>query len=89
MYADGILTHVKRTKQIGKYTYYVGKIKGYNVIYDGVNYAHCTGACAVGTQQFIDGMGEIKDSYTIGEIIEMTKNEYGGEIFRKFFEVEQ
>ena len=131
LYADGILTHVKRTKQIGKYTYYVGKIKGYNAIYDGVNYAHCedfvsgvsdltfktakdrgaeqykgltkdsevsfedgrtmyriiTGACAAGTQQFIDAMGEIKDSYTIGEIIEMTKNEYGGEIFRKFFEV--
>ena len=133
LYADGILTHVKRTKQIGKYTYYVGKIKGYNVIYDGVNYAHCkdfesgvsdlafkaaknrgaeqykgltkdsvvsfedgrtmyrviTGACAAGTQQFIDAMGEIKDSYTIGEIIEMTKNAYGGEIFRKFFEVEE
>lgn len=131
LYADGILTHVKRTKQIGKYTYYVGKIKGYNVIYDGVNYAHCkdfvsgvsdltfkaakdrgaeqykgltkdsvvsfedgrvmyrviTGACEAGTQQFIDGMGEIKDSYTIGEIIEMTKNAYGGEIFRKFFDV--
>ena len=130
LYADGILTHVKRTKQIGKYTYYAGKIKGYNVIYDGVNYAHCedfvsgvsdlafkaaknrgaeqykgltkdsvvsledgrtmyrviTGACAAGTKQFVDGMGEIKDRYTIGEIIEMTQNAYGGEIFRKFFE---
>ena len=124
------MTHVKREKQIGKYTYYVGKIKGYNVIYDGVNYAHCkdfeigvsdlafkaaknrgaeqykgltkdsvvsfedgrtmyriiTGACAAGTQQFIDSMTVIKDSYTIGEIIEMTKNAYGGEILRKFFE---
>ena len=130
LYADGILTHVKRKKQIGKYTYYIGKIKCKNVISDGTYYAHCknfeegvsdlafkaakdrgaeqyngltkdsvvsfedgrtmyrviTGACAAGTQQFIDGMEEIKDSYTIGEIIEMTKNAYGGEIFRKFFE---
>ena len=130
LYADGILTHIKRKKQIDKYTYYIGKIKGKNVISDGTYYAHCknfeegvsdlafkaakdrgaeqyngltkdsvvsfedgrtmyriiTGACAAGTQQFVDGMEEIKDSYTIGEIIEMTKNAYGGEIFMKFFE---
>ena len=49
-------------------------------------YRVITGACAAGTQQFVDGMEEIKDSYTISEIIEMTKNAYGGEIFRKFFE---
>ena len=130
LYADGILTHVKRKKQIGKYTYYIGKIKCKNVISDGTYYAHCknfeegvsdlafkaakdrgaeqyngltkesvvsfedgrtmyrviTGACAAGTQQFIDEMTEKKESYSISEIIEMTKNAYGGEIFRKFFE---
>jgi len=41
IYADGILTHIKSEKSIGKYTYYVGKIKGRNVITDGTNYAHC------------------------------------------------
>ena len=129
LYADGILTHVKRKKQIGKYTYYIGKIKCKNVISDGTYYAHCknfeegvsdlafkaakdrgaeqykgltkdsvvsfeegrtmyriiTGACAA-TQQLIDEMTEKKESYSISEIIEMTKNAYGGEIFRKFFE---
>ena len=49
-------------------------------------YRVITGACAAGTQQFIDGMTEIKERYTIGEIIEMTKNAYGGEIFERFFE---
>ena len=130
LYADGILTHIKRKKQIDKYTYYIGKIKGKNVISDGTYYAHCknfeegvsdlafkaakdrgaeqyknltkdsvvsfeegrtmyriiTGACSAGTQQFIDDMTEKKESYSISEIIEMTKNAYGGEIFRKFFE---
>ena len=41
LYADGILTHVKGKKTVGKFTLYVGKIKGKNVVSDGVNYAHC------------------------------------------------
>ena len=41
LYADGILTHIKRKRKIGAYTYYQGKIKGKNVIFDGENYAHC------------------------------------------------
>ena len=41
LYADDILTHVKRTEKIGDYTLYVGKIPGQNVLFDGVNYAHC------------------------------------------------
>ena len=41
LYADDTLTHVKRTKKIGAYTLYVGKIPGHNVLFDGVNYAHC------------------------------------------------
>ncbi|MDL2324030.1 hypothetical protein LJC61_02605 [Ruminococcaceae bacterium OttesenSCG-928-A16] len=40
-YADGILTHVKGKKTIGKYTFYTGKIKNKNVITDGEIYAHC------------------------------------------------
>jgi hypothetical protein len=130
LYADDILTHVKRKKKVGNYDYYVGKIKGMDVIFDGEHYAHCkniedginqlafkteadrgaeqyrgidmdepipfgdakvmyrviTGACEQGTQRFIDSLGELKESYTVREIIEMTKNAYGGGVFRMFFE---
>lgn len=130
LYADGILTHIKRKKLIGEYTYFIGKIFGDNVIFDGENYAHCksfrdgvidlnfkaaserganqyneltldsvvkyedarvmyriiTGACQQGTQHFIDGLKEIKDEYTIREIVELTKGQYGHETFKKFFE---
>ena len=41
LFADGILTHVKRAKKIGEYTFYVGKIPGMNVVFDGEYYAHC------------------------------------------------
>ena len=41
LYADGILTHVKRKKLVHGCTYYVGKIKGENVLFDGEYYAHC------------------------------------------------
>ena len=41
LYADGILTHVRKRRKLGDYTVYVGKIKGKNVISDGVYYAHC------------------------------------------------
>ncbi len=41
LFADGILTHVKKRRQIDGYTLYVGKIPGKNVVSDGVNYAHC------------------------------------------------
>ena len=41
LYSDGILTHVKKTKKVDKYTLYIGKIPGRNVVSDGVNFAHC------------------------------------------------
>ena len=41
LFADNILTHVKRAKKIGEYTFYVGKIPGMNVVFDGKYYAHC------------------------------------------------
>ena len=135
IYADGILTHIKREKQVhtedGDFTFYIGKIPGRNVVYDGTFYAHAatlregvqdilfkrakdrgaevykqyslndridtkdaivmyriiTGACRQGTQQFIDSLPDgLKESYTIREIMEMTKGQYGGETFREFFE---
>ena len=129
LYADDILTNIKREKKYGKYTIYVGKIKGKNVIYDGVNYAHCdkisdgiedleyksakdrgveqykkytldsvvslneaktmyrviTGSCRAGVNNFVDNMKEVKDKYTIQEIIDITKDAYRGYMFHDFF----
>ena len=41
LYADEILTHIKKTKNVGSYTLYIGKISGRNVVSDGKNFAHC------------------------------------------------
>lgn len=41
LYADGILTHIKKRKAVGAYTVYVGKIPHKNVVSDGTSYAHC------------------------------------------------
>ena len=41
IYCDGILTHIKKKRVFGKFTFFYGKIKGKNVIFDGENYAHC------------------------------------------------
>ena len=131
LYADGILTNVKRKKKIGNYDYFVGKIKNRNVVFDGTNYAHCkdfqsgvcdlefkkardrgadqykhltlesviarddaivmyrviTGACQAGTEQFLESIGELakKDSYTVQEIIDLTRGNYGSGVFESFF----
>ena len=130
LYADGILTHVSRRKEINGYAFYVGKIKGKNVVSDGTHYAHCktlregiadlqfkaakdrgaeqykgrdmdelipfaeavamyriiTGACAAGTQSFIDTLHEVKEAYSIREIISVTYGNYGANTFKEFFE---
>ena len=132
LYADGILTHVKRKRVLHGYTYYVGKIKGQNLIYDGKNYAHCknfksgvedlvfkaakdrgaeqyhnmpvdteltveeaktmyrviTGACQAGTNAFVESLGKLKDKYTIAEMIDLTRGQYGSTTFKDFWERE-
>ena len=129
LYADDILTHVSSKRTFGKYTFYKGKIPNINVIYDGVNYAHCsnfksgvlelefksmkdrgseqyehltvndivdtdyaitmyriiTGACQTGTEMFVNNVKDLKDKYSISEIIELTDGWYGSTIFKKFF----
>ena len=52
LYCDNAMIHVKRKRKIGEYTYYVGKIKGMNAIYDGENYAHC--------KDFRDGVNDLE-----------------------------
>ena len=128
--ADGIVTLVKRRKKIGKYFYYIGKIKGHNVLSDGSVFAHCktlaegvadiefkqakdrgsdqykgltldstlktpdaivmyriiTGACKAGTERFLQTLGQLKDEYTVWEIIEITRGQYGAAMLQKFFE---
>lgn len=50
-------------------------------------YRTITGACSAGTRDFIENRLPTphKDKYTIREIIKLTKNEYGGKKFAKFF----
>ena len=129
LYADGILMHVKRKRVLHGYTYYVGKINGQNVIYDGKNYAHCknfksgvedlafkaakdrgaeqyhnmpvdteltveeaktmyrviTGACQAGTNAFVESLGKLKEKYTIAEMIDLTRGQYGSTTFKDFW----
>ena len=130
LYADGILTHVKKKKKIGEYTLFVGKIPNRHVIFDGKHYAHCrnfrdgvgdllfksaadrgadqyrgislddsftveelktmyrviTGACNAGTESFVNSLKDLKDTYTVCEVIEMTDGQYNAETFKAFFE---
>ena len=130
LFADGILTHVRKRRVMAGYMLYVGKIKGKNVISDGVHYAHCdniragiadllfkaakdrgadqykgmsldteltveeavtmyrviTGACRQGSENFVNGIKDRKEKYTIRECIEITKGQYNAERFAEFFE---
>jgi len=130
LYADGILTLVSGHRDLPNgIRYFKGKIKDFNVITDGTNFAHCkdirtgmmdlafkatnrdtseferytldsvlsvedmyvcyrviTGACQQGTQNFVDKVENIKDEYSVAEVIEMTKGHFGHNTFRNFFE---
>ena len=49
-------------------------------------YRVITGACSFGTRYFVQNrLKEKKDKYTISEIIQITKKEYGGNTFASFF----
>ena len=41
IYADGILTSIKKTRKVRGYTLYVGKMPNNNVVSDGVHFVHC------------------------------------------------
>ena len=129
LYCDGILTHVKRKREVNGYTLYIGKIKGRNVVSDGKYYAHCetfregiediaykratdrgaeqfaglsldtaltvqecvamyriiTGACRAGSEAFVSSLGELKERYTIAEMLEITREQYNYKRFAEFF----
>ncbi len=131
IYADGILTHVRKHFKKGDYDFYIGKITKHNVVSDGTYFAHCgklsegikdiafkkakdrgekqykglsidnpipleemktmyriiTGACEAGTNNFIKSLPEVKETYTIREVVGMIEGQYGAETFKKFFGV--
>jgi len=45
-----------------------------------------TGACSEGTEDFISKLTLTKEQCSIDEAIEITKNAYLGDVFRRFFE---
>ena len=52
-------------------------------------YRVITGACAVGTRGFVERVlpeSEKRDRYTIAEVIELTKGQYGHDTFKSFFD---
>ena len=48
-------------------------------------YRVITGACAQGTKGFIEATGIESRDYTIGEVIKLTKGQYGADTFASFF----
>ena len=50
------------------------------------SYMAITGACSFGTKQFCESI-QLKDSYTVEEIIELTSGKYGNKEYREFFSV--
>ena len=49
-------------------------------------YRIITGACKQGTENFVANLKDPKESYTVREMIELTKGQYNSEKFRVFFE---
>ena len=49
-------------------------------------YRAITGACEAGTRHFVESLDKVKKEYSIAEIIEITKGQYGSEEFKNFFE---
>ena len=49
-------------------------------------YRVITGACSAGTRQFCENILTVKkDRYTVREMMELTKGQYGSEMFKEFF----
>ena len=52
VWADGILTPIKKIIHVGNYLFFVGRIPHRNVVSDGVYFAHC--------DKFADGVADLK-----------------------------
>lgn len=60
LYCNGLLTHIKCRREVDGYTFYVGKIKGRNVVSDGEYYAYC--------KTFHDGVAKVEHKRTRSKI---------------------
>lgn len=50
-------------------------------------YRIITGACSAGTEAFAESLGDkLQESYTIREMLEVTKGQYGAQAFAEFWE---
>jgi hypothetical protein len=49
-------------------------------------YRTITGACESGTKYYVNSLKTVKNEYTVSEIFELTKGQYGNDIFKDFFE---
>ena len=49
------------------------------------SYRVITGACESGARHFVESVGKTKSKYTVGEIVELTKGQYGNESYKAFF----
>ena len=49
-------------------------------------YRIITGACRQGTESFINQLENLKEEYSVKEIINLTNGSFGGSIFKKYFE---
>ena len=50
-----------------------------------VMYRVITGACEYGVKSFIKGQGKMKKKYSVSEIIDLTKGQYGNNDYKEFF----
>jgi hypothetical protein len=49
------------------------------------SYRVITGACEYGVRCFVEGQGKLKSKYTVREVIELTKGQYGNAEYFTFF----
>ena len=49
------------------------------------SYRVITGACEAGVRQFVQSHGKLKRNYTVQEVIEITKGQFGNEEYAAFF----
>ena len=73
IYCDNMLIHIKRKKKIGEYTFFIGKIKGMNVLFDGEHYAHCAnfkeGVCDIEFKKAKDRGADQYKAYTMETVV--------------------
>ena len=87
-FKDGVLDlEFKRAKDRGSEQYKELKLDSEVTKDEAITmYRIITGACRAGTEQFLSTIKEFKDKYTVRELIEITRGQYGAESFKSFFE---